>query len=92
MKLIKKNFTILPDNEITYFKYLEAVFDSCDELSTVEIVKNPCSYTFRVACSAPRYAQVILGQLLDFHHLLGIHLNLSKSIKNNSTIHFEITL
>jgi hypothetical protein len=92
MKLIKKNFTILPDNDITYFAHLTGIFDSADELSTVEICKNPHSYTFRVACSAPRYAQVLLGQLLDFHNLLGIHLNLSKSIKNNHTISFEITM
>lgn len=93
MKMIKHGFTsILPDNEITYFSHLEGIVDSVDELASVEVHKNPQSYMFRIIPSTPEYAQPLLRSLLDFHTLLGIHLELSKSIKNNSTISFLIKL
>lgn len=93
MNLVKKGFTsILPENEITYFAHLQGVVDSVDELATVEVHKNPLSYMFRISPSTPEYSQPLLKSLLDFHNLLGIHLELSKSIRKNSTISFLIKL
>ena len=92
MRLIKHNFGIITENETIYLKYLSGLIDSCDELATVEIFKNPLSITCRIACSNPRYTQTVLKQLLEFHTLLNIKFNLSKSIRATQRINFEISL
>jgi hypothetical protein len=82
----------IPDNDITYIKYLIAVIESVDELSTLEITKNPNSLHFRLAPSVPMYNDMLLEEILKFHNILNIKLNLSKSIKSSATIVFEIEL
>ncbi len=83
---------VLPDNEITYFAHLEGVISAVDELSTLEITKNPYSYHFRLAPSLPKYNEMLLQEILKFHNMFQIKLNLSKSIKSSATIVFEINL
>lgn len=92
MTIIKRGFYVLPENEATYFSHLEGIISSVDELANVEIIKNPTSYMFRITPSTPKYSQPLLKSLLDFHNLLGIHLELSKSIKKNSTISYYINM
>lgn len=82
----------MQDNELAYFAHLEGIISSVDELSTLEITRNPTSYHFRLAASVPRYNEMLLEELLKFHNLLQIHLDLSKSIKSSATIVFDITL
>jgi hypothetical protein len=83
---------VLPDNEIAYLAHLEGIIESVDELCTLEITKNPKSYHFRLAPSVPMYNEMLLEEILRFHNLLQIKLNLSKSIKSSATIVFEIEL
>lgn len=83
---------VLQDNEVAYLAHLEGIIDSVDELSTLEITKNPNSYHFRLAPSLPKYTNMLLEELLRFHNLLQIRLELSKSIKSSATITFEINL
>jgi len=83
---------VMPDNELAYLAHLQGIIDSVDELSTLEITKNPNSYHFRLAPSLPMYNDMLLEELLKFHNMLQIHLNLSKSIKSSATIVFEIQL
>jgi hypothetical protein len=83
---------VLPDNEITYFAHLEGVISAVDELSTLEITKNPYSYHFRLAPSLPKYNEMLLQEILKFHNMFQIKLNLSKSIKTSATIVFEIQI
>lgn len=83
---------VMQDNEIAYLAHLEGIIDSVDELSTLEITKNPHTYHFRLAPSLPKYNDMLLEELLKFHNLLQIKLNLSKSIKSSATIVFEINL
>jgi hypothetical protein len=83
---------VMQDNEIAYLAHLEGIIDSVDELSTLEITKNPNSYHFRLAPSLPKYNNMLLEELLKFHNLLQIRLELSKSIKSSATITFEINL
>lgn len=91
MQINKKFFPeVMPDNEIAYFAHLTGVIDSVDELSTLEITKNPYSYHFRLAASIPMYNEMLLKELLKFHNLFNIKLDLSKSIKSSATITFEI--
>lgn len=93
MQINKKFFPeVMQDNEIAYFAHLTGIIDSVDELATLEITRNPNSYHFRLAPSIPMYNDMLLEELLKFHNLLQIHLDLSKSIKSSATIVFDITL
>ena len=93
MQINKKYFPqVMQDNELAYFAHLEGIISSVDELSTLEITRNPESYHFRLAASVPRYNEMLLEELLKFHNLLQIHLDLSKSIKSSATIVFDIIL
>ncbi len=93
MQINKKFFPeVMQDNELAYFAHLQGIIDSVDELATLEITKNPNSYHFRLAPSVPRYNEMLLEELLKFHNLLQIHLDLSKSIKSSATIVFDITM
>lgn len=83
---------VMPDNETAYFAHLEGVINSVDELSSLEITKNPHSYHFRLAPSLPKYNEMLLEEILKLHNIFKIKLNLSKSIKSSATITFEINL
>lgn len=83
---------VMLDNEIAYFAHLEGVISSIDELSSLEIVRNPNSYNFRLAPSLPKYNEMLLEEILKLHNMFQIRLNLSKSIKSSNTIVFDIQL
>lgn len=82
----------MQDNDLTYFARLQGFIESIDEYSSLQITKNINGYQFRLAPSHPKYIEILLQQLLNFHNLYGLHLNISKSIKTTGTISFEITL
>jgi hypothetical protein len=93
MQVNKKFFpAVMLDNEELYFAHLEGIIDSVDELSIMEIVKTPTSYHFRLAPSLPKYNPMLLEEILKFHNMFQIKLDLSKSIKASATINFQITL
>jgi hypothetical protein len=92
MKLIKKGFTILPDNDIVYFQYMEGLINSVDEYAEMEVSKNPSSYSFRITPSLPIYSQQLLSTIVEFHTMISIKLDLGKSIKKNSSIFFTIPI
>ena len=93
MTISKRFFPeVMPDNETAYFAHLEGIISSVDELSSLEITKNPESYHFRLAPSLPKYNDMLLEEILKFHNLFQIRLKLSKSIKSSATIVFEIDL
>ena len=93
MQVNKKFFPqVMQDNELAYFAHLEGIISSVDELSTLEITKNPTSYHFRLAPSLPMYNEMLLQEILKFHNMFKIRLDLSKSIKSSATITFEINL
>lgn len=93
MQINKKFFPeVMQDNELAYFAHLEGIIASVDELSILEITKNPNSYHFRLAASVPKYNEMLLEELLKFHNMFHIKLDLSKSIKSSATITFEISL
>jgi hypothetical protein len=83
---------VMPDNELAYFAHLEGVISSVDELSTLEVTKNPHSYHFRLVASVPKYNEMLLQEILKLHNIFQIKLKLSKSIKSSATIVFEIDL
>jgi hypothetical protein len=91
MQINKRFFPeILKDNETAYFAHLVAIIESVDELSCLEITKNPNTYHFRLVPSVPRYNDMLLEELFKFHNLFNIKMDLSKSIKTSGTIVFDI--
>lgn len=83
---------VMQDNEMSYFAHLEGIIDSIDELSSMEITKKPNAYHFRIATSLPKYNNMLIEELLKFHNMFHIKINMSKSIKTSATIVFEIEL
>jgi hypothetical protein len=93
MEVLKKYFPeTIADNDAEYFARLEGLIDSVDELSSMQITKNINAYHFRLAPSHPKYLELLFKEILKFHNLYKIRLNISKSIKTTGTISFEIIL
>ena len=93
MQINRKFFpVVMLDNEELYFAHLEGIIDSVDELAIMEITKTPTSYHFRLAPSLPKYNPMLLEEILKFHNMFQIKLDLSKSIKASATINFQIVL
>lgn len=93
MQISRRHFPeIIPDNEEIFFAHLEGIVDSVDELAILEITKNSESYSFRLVPSVPKYTTSLITEILRFHNLFDIQINMSKSIKTSGTIYFEIQL
>lgn len=93
MQVEKRFFPkIMSDNDEIYFSHLEGIIDSVDELCSMEVVKHPKNYSFRIAPSLPMYTNMLIEELFKFHNRFQIKLNMSKSIKTNAIISFEIDL
>lgn len=93
MQVEKRFFPkIMADNDEIYFSHLEGIIDSVDELCSMEVVKHPTHYSFRIAPSLSKYTNAIIEELFKFHNQFQIKLNMSKSIKTNAVIAFKITL
>lgn len=93
MEVKRINFPeIIKDNDEMYMQHLVAVVEAIDELSNLQITRNPKCYNFRIAPSLPKYIEPILKEILKLNNLYGIRLELSKSIKASSTITFSINI
>lgn len=93
MEVVKKFFPkILSDNETVYFSSINGVIEAVDELSCLQIIKVEDSYRFRLAPSLPKYLPLLIEEILKFHNLLRIKIDMGKSIKTSSTIVFKINL
>jgi hypothetical protein len=93
MEIQRKFFpSIQAENEITYFAHLEGVIGSVDELCSLMITRTTQAYSFRIAPSHPKYNNMLIEELLKFHNMFKIRLDMSKSIKTSGTIVFRITL
>jgi hypothetical protein len=92
MDVNKKFFpSIMPENEAVYFASLYGVIESVDELSSLEITKTPKAYLFRLIPSLPKYTNLIIEELIKFHNLIGIRLDMGKSIKSTAVITYSIS-
>jgi len=93
MEINKKFFPkLMQDNDETFLASLIGIIESVDELSSLEITKKVDCYNFRLAASLPKYNNMLIEEILKFHNLFGIRLNMSKSIKTTSVINFKINL
>ena len=92
-EVLKKGFPeVMLDNDEVFINQLIGVVDSCDELCSLEIVKVPTAYHFRIAPSIPRYLEPLLHEILNFHNMFGIRLDLGKSMKVSGSINFSIEI
>ena len=93
MEINRKHFPkLMQDNDETFLAHLEGVISSVDELCSLEITKTLESYRFRIACSLPKYNNMLIEEILKFCNMFHIRLDMSKSIKTSSVITFEINL
>jgi len=83
---------IMPDNETVFLASLEGVIGAVDELCSVEIVKLSTGLKWRIAPSLPQYIPLLIEEILKFHNLLRIKIDLGKSIKTSGVISFDISL
>jgi len=93
MDIQKKYFpSILSENDKVFFAHLEGVISSVDELCSMLIIKNKISYAFRIATSHPKYNNVLIEEILKFHNMFKIRVDMSKSIKTSGTIVFKVPI
>lgn len=93
MEINRKHFPkVMQDNDETFLAHLEGVISSVDELCSLEITKSLESYKFRIACSLPKYNNMVIEEILKFCNMFRIRVDMSKSIKTSSVITFEIDL
>ena len=79
MTISKRFFPeVMPDNELAYFAHLEGIICSVDEHSSMMITKHSDSYHFRIATSLPKYNNMLIKQLINFHNIFDIKLIFSK--------------
>ena len=92
-EVVRKGFpSILRDNDELFLSKLTGIIESVDELAAIEILKTTHCWHFRVAPSTSLYLEPTLKEILNFVNLFGIHLELGKSMKNSSTISFNIEI
>jgi hypothetical protein len=93
MEINKKHFPkVMQDNDEVFLAHLEGVISSVDELCSLGITKLTDSYRFRIACSLPKYNNMVIEEILKFCNMFKIRVDMSKSIKTTSVITFEINL
>lgn len=93
MEINRKHFPkVMQDNDETFLAHMEGVISSVDELCSLEITKSLESYKFRIACSLPKYNNMVIEEILKFCNMFRIRLDMSKSITTSSVITFEINL
>lgn len=79
------------DNDAVYLAHLEGIIDSVDEFASMEVTKDKEGCSFRLVPSTPQYIPMLLEEILNFHNMFRIKLELSKSIKSSCTIAFKIS-
>lgn len=93
MQIHKRFFPeIILDNDAVYLAQLEGIISSVDEYASLEVTRAPEAYHFRLVPSLPKYTNMLLQEVLKFHTMFNIRLDLSKSIKTSSTINFQIEI
>lgn len=92
MRIIYKDINLLPDNDRGYISMLEAVINTVDEFSTLEIRRNITDYSFRIAITSQDYLPRLIKELNQLNNLIGIKVDFSKSIRSSSSLAFKINL
>lgn len=83
---------ILPDNEYTYFRYVEGSIGSVDHAASVQFTNMLHAVNIRIAPSRPILIDGIIESLQDIHNRLSLKMEYSKSMKTSAVISFNISL
>ena len=93
VEVSRKGFKpIIADNEEIFFSMIVGVTESVDEFAKIQITQVIEGVQFRISSSLPKYTPLLIEEVLKLHNHLGIHLDISKSIKSSSSIVFTINL
>jgi hypothetical protein len=92
MKIVKVNFpSIVPDNEMVYINTLSGFLESLDAKCIIQITKRlEGGINVRISPSHPRFLEMMIQKVKDFHNLYYIRVEFSKSMKKGSNINFNI--
>jgi len=91
MQVQKINFPpVMPDNESTYFNYLEGLIESVDYDSDVMVYRKEDGIIVRISPSTNQTFMIILDVVKRFHTMLGIQVEFSKSMKAGNNISYII--
>lgn len=90
MQVAYQDISILPDNDRAYFSLLQGVVEAIDGTSSMTITSTPSGYRFRIVPSGSLHINTILLGVTELSTLMGIQLELSKSIKSSSSISFFV--
>ena len=92
MRLLKKNIpSKILDSHSDYFLRLEGIINSVDELASGVVHKGLTNYKVRITPSTSSYFTLLLQEIIIFHKPI-TKIEMSKSMKRDFTIYFEITL
>lgn len=83
---------IIDDNDEVFLSSIKAIVESVDEYAALEISKFPTSLNFRIVPSHPKYNNMLIQEIIKFHNMFNIFLDMGKSIKASATISFKINL
>ena len=92
MRIVKVNFpSIIPDNDAVYFTWLSGYMESIDMKCTIQFTKKlDQGINVRISPSHPRFLEVMIQKVKDFHNLYGLRVEFSKSMKSGSNINYNI--
>lgn len=91
MHVQKMHFpSILPDNEETYYGYLQGLVESIDNEAHMILIKKEDGVAVRIMPSEYRRFEQLLDLIKKFHTMLSIQVDFSKSMKAGNNISFSI--
>lgn len=83
---------IVNDNDEVFLSQIKGVIEAIDEFAALEISKFPEHYNFRIVPSLPKYNNLLIQELVNFHNLFHIKMDMSKSIKSSGSLTYKINL
>ncbi len=93
MIITKQGFTsIVPDNELAYYRHVQAAIESIDPDSTLLLNKGVANISIRLSPSHPKFINDLISVLNNIHNALSLRVTYSKSMKTSCTINYQINL
>lgn len=92
MKVEYKFLGVINDNDSSYFSMLEGLCDSIDPDSAMTVIKGSNGYHFRLIPSSSNSIDHLVREITTLSSMVGVQLELSKSIKSTSVISFFLSL
>ena len=88
----RKGIGIITDNEESYISLLEGAVSAVDEYSRMVITRFSFDFHFRIVPSEGVFLNDIVKEVLKVNNLVGIKVEMSKSVKSTAAIEFLIPI